>query len=66
MTSARVCVIGSGYVGLTTAACMAHLGHDVVCSDVDADRVARLNAVPGSGARSSARRSHAGSIDKRS
>jgi len=36
-------VVGAGYVGLTTAACLAHLGHDVVCGDLDADRVRRLN-----------------------
>jgi UDPglucose 6-dehydrogenase len=39
-----ICVIGSGYVGLTTAACFAHIGHDVVCTDVDAARVERLSA----------------------
>ena len=38
----RVAVIGAGYVGLTTAACFAHLGHDVLCADIDAERVARL------------------------
>ena len=38
----RVAVIGAGYVGLTTGAVLAHLGHDVVCADVDEDRVARL------------------------
>ncbi len=36
-------IVGAGYVGLTTAACLAHLGHDVVCGDLDADRVRRLN-----------------------
>jgi UDPglucose 6-dehydrogenase len=39
----KVAVIGAGYVGLTTAACLAHLGHDVVCGDIDADRVRQLN-----------------------
>jgi UDPglucose 6-dehydrogenase len=38
----KVSVIGAGYVGLTTASCFAHLGHHVVCADIDADRVARL------------------------
>jgi UDPglucose 6-dehydrogenase len=38
----RVAVIGAGYVGLTTAACLAHLRHDVSCADIDAERVARL------------------------
>jgi len=41
---ARLAIIGTGYVGLTTGACFAHLGHDVVCADVDADKVARLSA----------------------
>ena len=39
----RVAVVGTGYVGLTTGACLAHLGHDVVCADVDADKVERLS-----------------------
>jgi len=38
----RVGIIGTGYVGLTTGACLAHLGHDVVCADVDEAKVARL------------------------
>ncbi len=37
-----IAVMGAGYVGLTTAACLAHLGHEVVCADIDAERVARL------------------------
>ena len=40
----RICVMGTGYVGLTSGACFAHLGHDVVCADVDTDKVARLSA----------------------
>jgi UDPglucose 6-dehydrogenase len=35
-------VVGAGYVGLTTAACLAHLGHEVVCGDLDAEKVRRL------------------------
>jgi UDPglucose 6-dehydrogenase len=44
----RVGVIGAGYVGLTTGACLAHLGHVVTCGDVDEARVAalRLGQVP--------------------
>jgi UDPglucose 6-dehydrogenase len=38
----EVAVIGAGYVGLTTAACFARLGHEVRCADIDADRVERL------------------------
>jgi len=37
-----IAVVGAGYVGLTTAACLSHLGHSVVCADIDAERVARL------------------------
>jgi UDPglucose 6-dehydrogenase len=37
-------VIGLGYVGLVTAATLASLGHDVVCVDIDAERIRRLRA----------------------
>ena len=37
-----VAIMGAGYVGLVTAACLAHLGHDVTCVDVDPARVGRL------------------------
>jgi UDPglucose 6-dehydrogenase len=40
----RIAVIGTGYVGLTTGACLASLGHHVVCADVDAEKVKRLCA----------------------
>jgi len=40
----RVAVIGSGYVGLVTGACLAGLGHDVTCVDVDPEKVRRINA----------------------
>jgi len=40
---AQIAVIGAGYVGLTTAACFSHLGHNVVCADIDEDRVAGLS-----------------------
>ena len=39
-----IAVVGTGYVGLTTGACLAHLGLRVVCADIDADKVARLRA----------------------
>jgi UDPglucose 6-dehydrogenase len=38
----HVAVIGSGYVGLVAGACFAETGNDVVCVDVDADKIARL------------------------
>jgi UDPglucose 6-dehydrogenase len=40
----RVAVIGTGYVGLTTGACLAHLGHDVVCADIDIAKVELLQS----------------------
>ena len=40
----KIAVIGTGYVGLTTGACFAHIGHEVVCADIDPDKVARLQA----------------------
>ncbi|MEJ7724538.1 MAG: UDP-glucose/GDP-mannose dehydrogenase family protein [Ilumatobacteraceae bacterium] len=45
MTSApthHVAVVGTGYVGLTTGAALASLGHRVVCADIDAERIDRL------------------------
>jgi UDPglucose 6-dehydrogenase len=44
MYDRRIAVVGTGYVGLTTGACLASLGHRVVCADVDALKVARLRA----------------------
>jgi UDPglucose 6-dehydrogenase len=38
----RIAVIGTGYVGLTTAVCFAHLGHDVIGGDIDTAKVERL------------------------
>ncbi|MFD6071321.1 MULTISPECIES: UDP-glucose dehydrogenase family protein [Amycolatopsis] len=44
MSAARIVVVGTGYVGLTTGACLAGLGHRVTCVDVDQAKVARLSA----------------------
>jgi len=41
MTS-KIAVIGTGYVGLTTGACFAHLGHDVICADIVPEKIDRL------------------------
>ncbi len=35
----RVCIIGTGYVGVTTGACLAFLGHEVTCVDTDARKI---------------------------
>src|SRR5262249_27433589 len=38
----HIAVIGAGYVGLVTGACFAEFGVDVICVDVDAEKVGRL------------------------
>ena len=35
----RVCVIGTGYVGLVTGVCLSHIGHDVICVDNNEEKV---------------------------
>ncbi|CAB0663943.1 UDP-glucose/GDP-mannose dehydrogenase family protein [Corynebacterium diphtheriae] len=40
----RIAVFGAGYLGITHAVCMSHLGHEVVAVDTDAARVAELSA----------------------
>jgi UDPglucose 6-dehydrogenase len=40
----RVCVIGTGYVGLVTGACLAHIGHDVICVDNNEEKVKLMKA----------------------
>lgn len=40
----RVCVIGTGYVGLVTGVCLSHAGHDVICVDNNAEKVKLMTA----------------------
>ena len=40
----KVSVIGTGYVGLVTGACLADVGNDVLCADIDKEKVRRLQA----------------------
>lgn len=40
----NITIFGSGYVGLVTGACLADVGHNVICVDIDANKVAALNA----------------------
>lgn len=35
----KVAVLGTGYVGLSTGVCLAEIGHDVVCIDVDEQKI---------------------------
>ncbi len=39
----KVGVIGTGYVGLVTGACLAEIGNDVICQDLDGEKIAVLN-----------------------
>ena len=41
--SSRIAVIGTGYVGLTTGACLSSLGHQVVCADIVPEKVEQLS-----------------------
>ena len=40
----QISVIGVGYVGLVTGACLAEAGHEVVCTDKDEAKIGHLNA----------------------
>ena len=40
----RLTVIGCGYVGLVTGACLAAAGHEVFCTDIDENRIDQLKA----------------------
>lgn len=43
-STARIAVVGTGYVGLTTGSCFAELGHEVVCADIDLEKVELLQS----------------------
>jgi UDPglucose 6-dehydrogenase/GDP-mannose 6-dehydrogenase len=40
----RVTIVGAGYVGLVTGACLAETGHEVYCADLNRERTDRINA----------------------
>ncbi len=43
-----IVVVGCGYVGLVTAVCMAEKGHNVICADIDKDKIDYLSSSKGS------------------
>lgn len=40
----KICIIGTGYVGLVTGTCFAEIGHDVICVDNAPEKVKMLNS----------------------
>src|SRR3989338_7970603 len=38
----KISVVGTGYVGLVTGACLANLGNDVICVDIDDEKISNL------------------------
>jgi len=39
----KITIVGSGYVGLVTGTCLANFGHDILCLDIDKEKIALLN-----------------------
>ena len=39
----KISIIGTGYVGLVTGVCLAHKGHQVICVDVDPEKIAKIS-----------------------
>src|SRR5512133_2624474 len=39
----KIAVIGTGYVGLVSGTCFAEIGHEVICMDIDKQKIAKLN-----------------------
>ena len=39
----KICMVGTGYVGLVSGACLADFGNEVICVDIDKDRIEKLH-----------------------
>mgnify|MGYP003300477663 FL=1 len=40
----KIAIVGTGYVGLTAGACFAHLGHEVICYDINKEKIDELSS----------------------
>mgnify|MGYP005706118957 FL=1 len=38
----KITIVGTGYVGLVTGSCLADVGHDVLCLDIDTKKINKL------------------------
>ena len=38
----KLCMVGTGYVGLVSGACLADFGNEVICVDIDSDRIEKI------------------------
>lgn len=43
MNNMKIAILGTGYVGLSTGVCLSEIGHNVVCIDIDVQKIKRLN-----------------------
>ena len=39
----KLCMIGTGYVGLVSGACFSDMGNKVICADIDKKKISQLN-----------------------
>lgn len=39
----KITIVGTGYVGLTTGVCLANKGHEIICVDIDENKIEKLN-----------------------
>ena len=40
----KLCMIGTGYVGLVSGTCFSDLGNKVICADIDKNKINKLNS----------------------
>ena len=40
----KICIIGTGYIGLVSGTCFSDLGNKVICADIDKNKINKLNS----------------------